>query len=252
MIDLPCSTLATNVDGGRLSTMARSSPCRWQRRTSHGAAGIAPTAAPPNIDAGRSQDRGAVYLQFVRRLWLMASCEDTASTHTSRSVAGSGRDHPRRPRQGRGVAFVALHSWEDGVGEKTESAFIGGTAGGSGRTRWQSPHQFQETEGDETPGGGGTGSGPAAVLGRADADVRTRPAAVDRRTDSARSLVIRRSTRRGRGGDPITPRNGHGADRMDAAPANGPAPTERAGRCRIHPGVTVNTRSPARQILDPC
>ena len=32
---------------------------------------------------------------------------------------------------------------------------------------------------------------------------------------------------------------------MDAAPANGPAPAERAGRCRIHPGVTVDARSPA-------
>ena len=32
---------------------------------------------------------------------------------------------------------------------------------------------------------------------------------------------------------------------MDAAPANGPAPTERAGRCRIHSGVTIDARSPA-------
>ena len=51
--------------------------------------------------------------------------------------------------------------------------------------------------------------------------------------------MIRRSTRRGRRSDPIASRNGHGADRMDAAPTNGPAPTERAGRCRIHSGATV-------------
>ena len=58
-----------------------------------------------------------------------------------------------------------------------------------------------------------------------------------RRTDSARPLVIRRSTRRGRGGDPITPRNGHGADRMDAG-------------TRQRPGARPRGRADAEYILE--